>query len=297
MVALSARPRLAIVAPCRNFSPDRATFKGTCSMKFYPHHINDYRGGTSHLSNEEDICYRRLLDRYYDTELPLEDDVRLLSRQCRVTEESVRNVLADFFTLVDGNWHNSRADAEIVRWYDKCHKAKQAIEARWAKKKSDTDVLRTNGKRNTESYDLDTTQDPIPNTQEVNQKTKTRATRYDAVASLSALGVSDQIARDWIKHRTTLKTTVTQTVIDGIVREAAKARIALSDALAMSCERGWRGFKAEWVAEAIGQKPRNGSAREDKAAKRAAFMAEITGNVPHTIKDVFTGNTIEGELL
>jgi uncharacterized protein YdaU (DUF1376 family) len=137
-------------------------------MKFYPHSINDYASATAHLSNEEDICYRRLLDRYYDTELPLENDPRLLARQCRVSQDAVRNVLDDFFKLVDGRWHNSRADEEITRWYDKCHNAKLAIESRWAKKIRHTDVLRTNGKRNTESFDLDTTQDLRPKTQEVN---------------------------------------------------------------------------------------------------------------------------------
>lgn len=140
-------------------------------MKFYPHHIGDYASATAHLSNEEDVCYRRLLDRYYDTELPLENDIRLLSRQCRVSHDAVQNVLADFFRLVDGLWHNSRADEEIARWYDKCHKAKQAIESRWAKREKHTDVLRTNSARNTDRYDLDTTQDPRPKTQEVNLNT------------------------------------------------------------------------------------------------------------------------------
>jgi uncharacterized protein YdaU (DUF1376 family) len=137
-------------------------------MKFYPHHIGDYASATAHLSNEEDICYRRLLDRYYDTELPIENDLQLLARKLRVSQSALENVLGDFFTLIDGRWHNGRADAEIAHWYDKCHKAKQAIEARWAKREKDTDVLRTNGKRNTDRYDLDTTQDPRPKTQEVN---------------------------------------------------------------------------------------------------------------------------------
>jgi hypothetical protein len=107
---------------------------------------------------------------------------------------------------------------------------------------------------------------------ETETETKKRASRFDAVASLSALGVNDQIARDWIKHRTTLKATVTQTVIDGVAREAAKARIALSDALAMTCERGWRGFKAEWVAEAIGQKANGYKSRADALAETARAL-------------------------
>ena len=43
-------------------------------MNYYSFHIGDYRGATAHLSNEEDLAYRRLLDMCYDTEsaIPLE---------------------------------------------------------------------------------------------------------------------------------------------------------------------------------------------------------------------------------
>lgn len=263
-------------------------------MKFYQHHIGDYASATAHLSNEEDICYRRLLDRYYDTELPIENDLQLLARKLRVSQSALENVLGDFFTLIDGRWHNGRADAEISHWYDKCHKAKQAIEARWAKREKDTDVLRTNGKRNTDRYDLDTTQDPRPKTQE-KTKTTPRASRFDAAASLSSLGVDDQIAKDWLQHRKTLKTAVSQTVIDGIGREAAKAGMSLSDALAMTCERGWRGFKAEWVEERKPAARHNGY--QSKQDRDRAFMDALTGTRSTVIKDALTGAIIEGETL
>lgn len=87
---------------------------------------------------------------------------------------------------------------------------------------------------------------------EQDQKQKTRAPRFDAQAHLVSIGVDASIASDWIQSRKQLKAAPTQTAIDGIAREAAKARIALSDALSMCCQRGWRGFKAEWVAESIG---------------------------------------------
>lgn len=135
-------------------------------MRFYPHHIGDYRSATAYLSNEEDICYRRLLEIYYDTERPITPDTRLLSRQTRVSQAVVEDILQEFFTLIDGFWHNGRADGEISRWYSKSASAKANIEKRWEKNKNNTDVLRTNNKRNTESYQHDTTQDPRPKTKE-----------------------------------------------------------------------------------------------------------------------------------
>jgi hypothetical protein len=42
---------------------------------------------------------------------------------------------------------------------------------------------------------------------------------------------------------------ITETVIKSIQREANKAGWSLEQALAECAARGWRGFKAEWVAE------------------------------------------------
>jgi hypothetical protein len=102
-------------------------------------------------------------------------------------------------------------------------------------------------------------------------ETDKRDQRFDAVASLSSLGVDLQIANDWIQHRKSIKASVTQTVINGLVREAAKARIALSDAMAMTCERGWRGFKADWVSE---HKPINGY-KSERQERDSAFLSAI----------------------
>ena len=44
------------------------------------------------------------------------------------------------------------------------------------------------------------------------------------------------------------KAPITETALAGIRREADKAGYTLEQALATSCERGWIGFKAEWVA-------------------------------------------------
>ena len=60
-------------------------------------------------------------------------------------------------------------------------------------------------------------------------------------------GVTDQTWADWLQLRKSHKATVTQTAVDGIAREAAKAGYTLEAALQVCCTNGWRGFKAEWV--------------------------------------------------
>ena len=59
--------------------------------------------------------------------------------------------------------------------------------------------------------------------------------------------VDPQVASDFIALRHKLRAPITQTAMAGIQREADKAGITLNSALALCCERGWRGFKAEWV--------------------------------------------------
>ena len=74
-------------------------------------------------------------------------------------------------------------------------------------------------------------------------------------------GVSSSVWSDFLQHRKTKKAAVTQTAIDGIAREAVKAGITLNDSLAMCCERGWVGFKAEWLLEKQGARSINPAAK------------------------------------
>jgi hypothetical protein len=101
-----------------------------------------------------------------------------------------------------------------------------------------------------------------------------RASRFDARAHLSSLGVPSQIAMDWIAHRKAKKATPTRTAIDGIAMEAGKAGIPLSEALSLCCQRGWVGFKAEWIAkdQQVPVRPING--RQAAISNYAAQAAE-----------------------
>ena len=53
-------------------------------MYYYPHHIGDYKSATAHLTNEEDLAYRRLLEMYYDTEAFIPLETQWVARRLRV---------------------------------------------------------------------------------------------------------------------------------------------------------------------------------------------------------------------
>jgi hypothetical protein len=74
-----------------------------------------------------------------------------------------------------------------------------------------------------------------------------------AVAADPLEGIDGKVVLDFTALRRAKRAPITQTAIDGIKREATKAGLTLESALAMCCERGWTGFKAEWLTSSRGQ--------------------------------------------
>lgn len=60
-------------------------------------------------------------------------------------------------------------------------------------------------------------------------------------------GVNPKVVSDFIRHRRAKRAPITETAVDGIKREAAKAGVTLEEALETCCLRGWVGFKADWM--------------------------------------------------
>lgn len=94
-------------------------------MNYYPFHIGDFRSGTMHLSNSEDLAYRRLLDWYYDTEKPIPVETQWVSRRLRVETQDLETVLKDFFVLTEQGWRHDRCEAEIAEYRARVEKNKE----------------------------------------------------------------------------------------------------------------------------------------------------------------------------
>lgn len=59
--------------------------------------------------------------------------------------------------------------------------------------------------------------------------------------------VSEKVVTDFKTLRKSKKAPITETALEGIKREAEKAGLTFEAALKTCCERGWVGFKAEWI--------------------------------------------------
>jgi uncharacterized protein YdaU (DUF1376 family) len=68
-------------------------------MHYYSFHVSDYIHDTAHLSNDEDLAYRRLLDLYYTQEKPIPNKTQEVARRIRMGKSivAVQTVLEEFF--------------------------------------------------------------------------------------------------------------------------------------------------------------------------------------------------------
>ena len=85
-------------------------------MIWYKFHIGDYITHTKHISDAEDLAYRRLLDLYYMSEKPIPLDVKAVARKIGMDTEETESVLVEFFDKQENGYHNSRADVEIAKY-------------------------------------------------------------------------------------------------------------------------------------------------------------------------------------
>ena len=248
---------------------------GGFALNYYPFHVGDYAAHTAHLEPMEDLAYRRLLDQYYLRESALPADIQVTAKLVRMRSfaADVEAVLNEFFTLTDSGWMHNRCEAEIERMQDKQTKARASaqasVNARKAKSLNvrSTDANESDNERSTVAQEKQAdvelpTPTPTPTPVSVN-------TKAPAVAAPD--GVDLSVWTDFVQLRKDRKAKLTQTALDGISAEAAKAGWQLEAVLRECVSRGWTGFKAVWVAD------RQGHAQPAKQAKSFAQQEREAG--------------------
>jgi uncharacterized protein YdaU (DUF1376 family) len=210
-------------------------------MHYYQFNIGDYQSHTSHLSEIEDLIYRRLLDWYYLHECPIPLDEAEVSRQIRMRShiESIAIVLREYFECTDDGWIHHRANKEIAKADEKSEKASASAKARWSKK--DANALPTQSESNATHNTLPITQDTLPKTQ---KKKSTSVACPDSV--------SQQVWDDWMTVRKEKKAkTLTETGWNQFVKQVEKAGWSIEQAISHCCLKQWVGFEAAWVAPKV----------------------------------------------
>jgi len=203
-------------------------------MHYYQFNIGDYRAATAHLSNDEDLAYRRLLDMYYDTENQIPLDTQWVAKRLRLDCEVVKTVLQDMFKLTETGWHHGRCEIVIEQYHAMAEKN------------------RANGrlggrKKNPVASDSQPIAKATNNDKPITNNHKPIKEKATVVATPD--GVSQSVWDDFKTLRKAKKAPITQRAIDGLIAEANKAGWSIEQALIECCVRGWQAFKAEWVAD------------------------------------------------
>lgn len=72
--------------------------------------------------------------------------------------------------------------------------------------------------------------------------------RFDFKNSLIEIGVSPEVAEDWMQVRKAVKATSTETAFNRIKHEIEKSGLSANECITIAVSRSWRGFQADWVA-------------------------------------------------
>lgn len=132
-------------------------------MHYYTFHHKDYTAATAHLTNEEDLIYRRLIDLAFDAEGPIAGDATSIARRVRADAMQVHCILTEFWMETPDGWVNNRVLRDLERHRDHIEAKKNAAKTRWNKAKakglcrSNADALQVQSKCNADAM--------LPNTQ------------------------------------------------------------------------------------------------------------------------------------
>ena len=253
-------------------------------MNYVQFHFGDWIAGTALLSPTERGVYMDLLVRYYKEERPImQEECKRIARAYAPYEvEAMQYVLETFFTLEDGHYRHSRCDEEIAKMNATTEKRKKAANARWTRNeggnsgsnasesyanecKSDAKAMQTECtctstcNANGMLTNTPITNTPITNKEKKETKKKSAAPKAPKAAPVEKPeGVSDELWAEWYAHKKRKSGSVTQRMLDGLIREAGKAGITVAEAMEYQLEKGWTGFEADWYEKTNGGARNNG---------------------------------------
>jgi uncharacterized protein YdaU (DUF1376 family) len=146
-------------------------------MRFYPFHVGDYQAHTSHLTDTEDLAYRRMLDLYYLNQKPLPNDPARIARLIRMPAavNEIDGLLKEFFVLQGDCYTNKRCDQEIASFIKQKDGGAKGARIRWDKVRQKGGNSQPNGEGNGEGNAT-----PIATKNQEPRTRERRATRLPA---------------------------------------------------------------------------------------------------------------------
>jgi uncharacterized protein YdaU (DUF1376 family) len=137
-------------------------------MHYYSFHVSDYIHDTAHLSNDEDLAFRRLLDLYYTQEKPIPNKTHEVARRIRMAKQinAVQVVLEEFFMFDMENdcWFHKRCDETIAAYQAKAER-NRVVGKLGGRPKTNPEETQTVSKTNPNQEPITINQEPKVKTQ------------------------------------------------------------------------------------------------------------------------------------
>lgn len=125
-----------------------------------------------------------------------------------------------------------------------------------------------------EMQNLPNTYNQLPNNSSTKNINKDKDVRFDFKKSLLEIGVSPQVAEDWLKVRKAKKAANTKTAFERIHTEIMLSGMSADECIRIAVERSWQGFKAEWVDNYRRQQPARHTGRRVSVLENNQAVAE-----------------------
>ena len=203
-----------------------------------PLYVADYLSATSRLTTEQHGAYLLLLMDYWKNGAPPNNDA-VLAQITKLSPDAwsnARTMLQGFFQVSDEHWLHTRVESEMQKAnhnkQTNSKRGKAGADARWGKKDAPSIVGAMPKQSSADSTS------PSPSSSKNTKNTVT-----------PPVGVADSVWQDWLILRKAKRAAVTQSALNGMIRESGKAGISVQEAMEMCCMRGWTGFKAEWLKD------------------------------------------------
>ena len=228
-------------------------------MHYYKRNLGDYYKRAGRLSMIEHGAYTLLIDASIDRErCPRDEDEAAAWCGARTTEErdAVSAVLALMFSKTADGYTNELIAAALLTYAAKCATNASIAQAREATKRARVvNETCTTGDETctkqhlTQELSNSLTQEKDKSKDKEPRKKRGAAAQLVGVEQLVAEGVDKTHAADWLAVRKEKRLPLTQTCWDAVKDEAQKAGITPAEAVKVSAERPWAGFKASWLDE------------------------------------------------
>ena len=192
-------------------------------------------------------AYTLLLDSCYDRERfpTIEEAIDWTWASSPEEIAAVEFVLNKFFSLQNGVYVQGRIADELASYQAKAETNKRiANERETNRRNKDTKRARSVNESTPNQEPLTINQEPETTNQE--PLTKKKSTRVFSIDSMFEIG--PELAMEFIRHRKAVKAPLSAIAWEQFVKEAQKAGWSVDDAVRETISRGWKSFKAEWVA-------------------------------------------------